>query len=109
MFVLHLFSYPKSERTFLSDLASDPEIIATPMSRLNEALAVSCGAMSAENPQAVERIIRLKRELDRFQRVNGRGRGTETRRNLLKALNSGAEKRSSALRRRFPRPGASRA
>jgi DNA-binding CsgD family transcriptional regulator len=67
------------------------EFIATQMSRLNEALIVSFGAMSAENLPAVDRVVRIVRELDRYQGFGGGARGTATRRKLLESLNSGAE------------------
>jgi transposase-like protein len=67
------------------------EFVATPMSRLNEALIVSFGAMSAENLPAVDRVVRILRELDCYHRVAGDARGTESRRKLLENLVSGAE------------------
>ncbi len=67
------------------------EFIATQMNRLNEALLVSFGAMSPENLPAVDRVVRIVRELDRYQGFGGGARGTATRRKLLESLNSGAE------------------
>ena len=52
------------------------EFIATQMSRLNEALLVSFGAMSAENLPAVDRVVKIVRELDRYQGFGGGARGT---------------------------------
>jgi len=67
------------------------EFVATQMNRLNEALLVSFGAMSAENLPAVDRVVKIVRELDRYQGLDGGARGTETRRKLLESLDSGAE------------------
>ncbi len=81
------------------------EFIATQMSRLNEALLVSFGAMSAENLPAVDRVVKIVRELDRYQGFGGGARGTATRRKLLESLNSGAEMEpSEEPSRRFARP-----
>ena len=65
--------------------------IAAPMSRLNEALLVSFGAMSGENLAAVDRMVGIARELDRYHGLFGGAGGTETRRKLLESLVSGAE------------------
>ncbi len=65
--------------------------IAAPMSRLNEALLLSFGAMSGENLAAVDRVVRIVRELDRFHEFDGGAGGTETRRKVLESLVSGAE------------------
>ncbi len=65
--------------------------IATQMNRLNEALLVSFGAMSADNLPAVDRVVKIVRELDRYQGLSGGAAGTESRRKLLESLNSGAE------------------
>ncbi len=73
------------------------EFIATQMNRLNEALTVSFGAMSAENLPAVDRVVRIVRELDRYQGVCGGARGPSARRKLLESLVSGAEKDSPVL------------
>ncbi len=66
------------------------EFIAVQMSRLNEALLMSFGAMSGANLPAVDRVVRIVRELDRYQALSGGAQGTETRRKLLKSLDSGA-------------------
>jgi hypothetical protein len=42
------------------------EYVATQMSRLHEALLVSYSAMSGRNLQAVDRVVRIVRELDRY-------------------------------------------
>ncbi len=60
------------------------------MSRLNEALLISFGAMSGANLSAVDRVVRIVRELDHYQGLGGGAQGTETRRKLLKSLDSGA-------------------
>jgi hypothetical protein len=67
------------------------EFVAVQMSRLNEALLVSFGAMSGENLAAVDRVVRIVRELDLYHGLGGGARGTETRRKLLESLVSGAE------------------
>lgn len=74
------------------------EFIATQMNRLNEALLVSFGAMSAENLPAVDRVVKIVRELDRYQGFGGGARGTAARRKLLENLNSGAETDPSPTR-----------
>jgi len=67
------------------------EFIAVQMSRLNEALLVSFGAMSGENLASVDRVVKIVRELDRYHGLGGGARGTETRRKLLESLVSAAE------------------
>ena len=57
------------------------------LSRLNEALLVSFGAMSGPNLAAVGRA----REFDRDQGLDSGADGTETRRKGLESLASGAE------------------
>src|SRR5271156_563881 len=42
------------------------EFLAAQVSRLNEALLVSYSAMSGGNLQAVDRVVRIVRELDRY-------------------------------------------
>ena len=42
------------------------EFLAVQVSRLNEALLVSYGAMSGANLQAVDRVVKIVRELDRY-------------------------------------------
>ena len=42
------------------------DFLALQVSRLNEALVVSYGAMSRANLQAVDRVVRIVRELDRY-------------------------------------------
>jgi CelD/BcsL family acetyltransferase involved in cellulose biosynthesis len=42
------------------------EFLAVQVSRLNEALLVSYGAMSNANLQAVDRVVKIVRELDRY-------------------------------------------
>jgi hypothetical protein len=81
------------------------EFIATQMSRLNEALIVSFGAMSGENLPAADRVVRIVRERDRYQGLSGGARGTEARRKLLESLNSGAETDPCAARAAFARAG----
>ena len=66
------------------------EFIAVPMNRLNEALFVGFGAMSGGNLPAVDRVVKIVRELDRYHGLGGGAQGTETRRKLLKSLDSGA-------------------
>ncbi len=73
------------------------EFIAVQMSRLNEALLVSFGAMSGENLAAVDRVVGIVRELDRYHGLGGGAGGTETRRKLLESLVSGAETAPGAL------------
>ncbi len=60
------------------------------MSRLNEALLMSFGAMWGANLPAIDRVVRIVRELDRYHGLGGGTQGTETRRELLKSLDSGA-------------------
>ncbi len=69
----------------------DREFIVTQMSRLNETLLVSFGAMFAENLPAVDRVVKILRELDRYHGVAGGAQGPSTRRKLLESLDSGAE------------------
>ena len=40
--------------------------VATQVSRLHEALLVSYSAMSGDNLQAVDRVVKIVRELDRY-------------------------------------------
>ena len=42
------------------------EFVALQLSRLNEALLVAYGAMSGANLRAVDRVVRIVRELDRY-------------------------------------------
>ena len=42
------------------------EFLALQVSRLNEALLVAYGAMSGGNLQAVDRVVKIVRELDRY-------------------------------------------
>jgi hypothetical protein len=42
------------------------QFLATQVSRLNEALLVSFDAMSGSNLQAVDRVVKIVRELDRY-------------------------------------------
>jgi hypothetical protein len=42
------------------------QFLAMQVSRLNEALLVSFGAMSGSNLQAVDRVVKIVRELDRY-------------------------------------------
>ncbi len=106
----------KTIRTLLARRAPAPpaEFLALQVSRLNEALFVASGAMSAVNLEAVDRVVKIVRELDRYHgfaiqaappkplrllppshgptraRGAGRPRGTNWRRNRLKTLNSRA-------------------
>ncbi len=66
------------------------EFTALQMSRLNEALLMSFGAMSGTNLPTVDRVVRIVRELDHYQGLGRGARGTETPRKLLKSLDSGA-------------------
>ena len=66
------------------------EFTALQMSRLNEALLMSFGTMSRTNLPAVDQVVRIVRELDHYQGLGRGARGTETRRKLLKSLDSGA-------------------
>ena len=109
----------KSIRTLLARRAPAPpaEFLALQVSRLNEALLVAYGAMSPVNLEAVDRVVRIVRELDRYHgfavasgvamtqpassaaalrgpsrpRGAGRASGTNWRRNRLKPFNSRAE------------------
>ena len=58
----------KSIRTLLARRAPAPpaEFLALQVSRLNEALLVAYGAMSPVNLEAVDRVVRIVRELDRY-------------------------------------------
>ncbi|HEY1454657.1 MAG TPA: hypothetical protein VGF57_14445 [Roseiarcus sp.] len=58
----------KSIRALLARRAPAPpsEFLALQVSRLNEALLVSYGAMSASNLEAVDRVVKIVRELDRY-------------------------------------------
>jgi len=55
-------------RAILARRAPQPpaEFLALQVSRLNEALLVAYGAMSAENLDAVDRVVKIVRELDRY-------------------------------------------
>ncbi len=46
--------------------APPAEFLAIQVSRLNEALVVAYGAMSGGNLQAVDRVVKIVRELDRY-------------------------------------------
>jgi hypothetical protein len=48
------------------------EFLALQVSRLNEALLVSHAAMSGANLQAVDRVVKIVRELDRYHGFAGR-------------------------------------
>ncbi len=58
----------KSIRTLLARRAPAPpaEFLALQVSRLNEALLVAYDAMSAVNLEAVDRVVKIVRELDRY-------------------------------------------
>jgi len=58
----------KSIRAILARRAPAPpsEFLALQVSRLNEALMVSYGAISAQNLGAVDRVVKIVRELDRY-------------------------------------------
>ncbi len=45
---------------------SNPEFMALQVSRLHEALIVAYGAMSGANLEAVDRVVKIVRELDRY-------------------------------------------
>jgi DNA-binding CsgD family transcriptional regulator len=66
------------------------EFVAVQASRLNEALRTSYEAMSGENLAAVDRVVRIVRELDLYHGLVGAD-GTERRQKLLKSLDSGAD------------------
>jgi hypothetical protein len=82
----------KYVRTLIARRAPEAtgEFIAVQMSRLNEALLVSFGAMSGANLPAVDRVVKIVRELDRYHGLGGGAQGTERRGNLLESLDSGA-------------------
>ena len=73
------------------------EFIAVQLGRLNEALLVSFDAMSGANLPAVDRVVKIVRELDRYHGLGGGAKGTEKRRKLLESLDSGAEIDSSPV------------
>jgi hypothetical protein len=58
----------KYVRSVLARRAPQPpeEFLALQVSRLNEALLVAYGAMSGANLQAVDRVVKIVRELDRY-------------------------------------------
>jgi hypothetical protein len=58
----------KSIRGLLARRAPQPpaEFLALQVSRLHEALIVAYGAMSGANLQAVDRVVTIVRELDRY-------------------------------------------
>jgi len=58
----------KSIRTLLARRAPAPpaEFLPLQVSRLNEALLVAYGAMSPVNLEAVDRVVKIVRELDRY-------------------------------------------
>ena len=58
----------KYVRELLARRAPEPpeEFLALQVSRLNEALLVAYGAMSGANLQAVDRVVKIVRELDRY-------------------------------------------
>ncbi len=58
----------KYVRSVLARRAPQPpeEFLALQVSRLNEALLVAYSAMSGSNLQAVDRVVRIVRELDRY-------------------------------------------
>jgi len=62
----------KRMRTLVRDILArrmpEPptQFLATQVSRLNEALLVSFDAMSGSNLQAVDRVVKIVRELDRY-------------------------------------------
>ena len=58
----------KYVRALLARRAPEPpeEFLALQVSRLNEALLVAYGAMSGANLQAVDRVVKIVRELDRY-------------------------------------------
>jgi hypothetical protein len=73
------------------------EFIAVQLNRLNEALLVSFDAMSAENLPAIDRVVRIVRELDRYHGLGGGAKETEQRRKLLESLVSGAGMEASPV------------
>ena len=58
----------KSIRGLLARRAPEPpaEFLALQVSRLHEALIVAYGAMSGANLEAVDRVVTIVRELDRY-------------------------------------------
>jgi DNA-binding CsgD family transcriptional regulator len=73
------------------------EFVAVQLNRLNEALLVSFDAMSVENLPAIDRVVKIVRELDRYHGLGGGAKGTEQRRKLLESLVSGANIDSSPV------------
>jgi hypothetical protein len=73
------------------------EFIAVQLNRLNEALRVSFDAMSAENLPAIDRVVKIVREFDRYHGLGGGAKGTEQRRKLLESLVSGAGMEASPV------------
>ncbi len=65
----------KYVRGLLARRAPQPpaEFMALQVSRLNEALFVSYNAMSGANLEAVDRVVKIVRELDRYQGFTAAG------------------------------------
>lgn len=60
--------------------AAPAEFVATQVSRLHEALLVSYSAMSGANLKAVDRVVRIVRELDRYHGFAPSGAAEKPRR-----------------------------
>ena len=65
----------KYVRGLLARRAPEPpaEFMALQVSRLNEALFVSYNAMSGANLEAVDRVVKIVRELDRYHGFTAAG------------------------------------
>jgi DNA-binding CsgD family transcriptional regulator len=61
------------------------EFLALQVSRLSEALLVSYGAMGGGNLEAVDRVVKIVRELDRYHGFAGVGRPARTEQGRLAA------------------------
>ena len=83
--------------------AAPAEFAAIQVNRLHEALTIAYSAMSGGNLRAVDRVVKIVRELDRYQGLSGGAHGTEARRKLLESLNSGADRGPPGHRGRVPR------
>ena len=85
--------------------APPEEFVAIQVSRLNEALLVAYSAMGEMNLKAVDRVVRIVRELDRYH-----GFVAAERRLSSAVAPGGARRRDSSVRRgACPAPGISAA
>ena len=90
------------------------QFLAMQVNRLNEALRLSFGAMSGANLQAVDRVVRIVRELDRYHGFTAAQRwGLPLRpkrsirkptSRLLRSSSSGFAKRRRGVKQSVPRP-----